>query len=466
MVYAGGAVAIAAASAASTPAAVAFAATTIVVGTVYTAITLDSALNGRDWGLTGTIGGEPDDPFTYATHTIEFVCGLITGAFDPNDIVGPNGAGAANWVRRDATLPYKIRFENDPERANVPARNVVVTQPLDPALDLRSVRLQRFGFGGRTFEISGSRGQVQRRVDVRDSLGVFVDFNAGIDAQTGELFFSFRSIDPGTGQPPTDPTVGFLPPNDSTGTGEGFVEYTVEPVDTTSSGTEITAQADIVFDQNAAIETPEVFNTVDADLPMSRLSEEGSSRLESGSVQLSWQGSDPAPGSGARSYTLYAAPEDSSFQPVAMGLTDTTHVFEPDTTAADTYRFFTVAEDEAGNSERVREQGDVSIRVPIEDAPSAKTPGEFALRGNYPNPFHRVTTVPYDLKSAGSVEMNVYNLLGRRVTRIEKGQQSSGEYEQRLDLSRYASGVYFLELRVHDGSDLKFRKVQKLVLVR
>jgi hypothetical protein len=56
----------------------------------------------------------------------------------------------------------------------------------------------------------------------------------------------------------------------------------------------------------------------------------------------------------------------------------------------------------------------------------------------------------------------------RRSTRhnTQKGQQSSGEYEQRLDLSRYASGVYFLELRVHDGSDLKFRKVQKLVLVR
>ncbi|HUF09620.1 MAG TPA: CARDB domain-containing protein, partial [Rhodothermales bacterium] len=40
---------------------------------------------------------------------------------DPNDIVGPAGYGDKRWVAVSAQLPYKIRFENDPELATAPA---------------------------------------------------------------------------------------------------------------------------------------------------------------------------------------------------------------------------------------------------------------------------------------------------------------------------------------------------------
>lgn len=351
---------------------------------VFTAITIDSALSGRDYGLTGDIAGVPTPTSLFdvgeevLTHpaAMDFICSLIVGGFDPNDIVGPPGKGAAQWVQRDATLPYKIRFENDPERANAPARNVVIRQPLDQSLDTRTVRIRRFGFGRRTYEVSGSQGQVQRRVDVRDSLGVYVDFNAGVDAQTGDLFFSFRSIDPGTGRPPTDPSVGFLPPNDTASVGEGFVEYTVEPQDTTSSGAEITAQAEIVFDQNPAIETPEVFNTVDADTPESHILDDRVSFLNSGSVEVNWQGTDPMPGSGTQSYALYVAPQGGSFRPLATGLTDTTYVFDPDTSSADTYRFFTLAKDEVGNQEPLKSNADATISLFTPTGVTATASGE------------------------------------------------------------------------------------------
>ena len=467
-VYAGGQLAAFAvgALAVSNPLGLAITATSAVI---FTAITVDSALNNRDWGLTGDIGGlPPTEPSDVLTHpaVMEFACSLIAGAFDPNDIVGPAGAGAARWVRHDKTLSYRIRFENDPERANAPAKTVVVTQPLDPALDGRSFRIRRFGFGGRTVEVTGSGGRVQHRVDARDSLGLYVDFNAGLDTRTGEVFFSFRSIDPGTGNPPTDPTVGFLPPNDSAGVGEGFVEYSVEPFDTVSTGTEIEAQADIVFDQNAAIETPEVFNTVDADTPASNIAEGDASFLESGGVELHWEGNDPMPGSGTETYTLYAAPEGGSFQPVATGLNDTTYIFQPDTSTAKTFRFFTTVTDAAGNSESPAALADATATVAIEESPDSRIPEQFALKPNYPNPFNSSTNIRYEMPEAGSVTLQVYDLLGRLVREIDRGRQSAGRHTLHLELSQLSSGVYFYRLRVQADGAIRFQDTQKLLLIK
>ena len=62
--------------------------------------------------------------------------------------------------------------------------------------------VERFGFGARTFEVPGGRGSYRARLDVRDSLGLFVDMTAGVDVTRGEAFWSFRSIDPATGTTP------------------------------------------------------------------------------------------------------------------------------------------------------------------------------------------------------------------------------------------------------------------------
>jgi hypothetical protein len=443
----------------------------IVEGAVFGAIALDSAISGRDYGLTGDIGAIPtslDIVSETVTHaaSFEFICSTIFGAFDPNDIVGPAGEGAANWVKRDQTLPYKIRFENDPERANAPAQTVVVNQPLDSALDMRTFRIQGFGFGGRNFEVTGSKGQVQRRIDVRDSLDVFVDFNAGLDASKGGIYFSFRSIDPGTDRLPSDPTEGFLPPNDSTGVGEGFVEYTIEPLDTVSTGTEIEAQADIVFDQNAAIETPEVFNTIDADAPVSNIPENKASFLESGDIQLNWHGNDSMPGSGTQQYTIYAASGDESFEPVAMGLTDTSYVFDADTNANKEFRFFTIAEDAVGNTENIKEKADATVKVATDESPVSNIPEQFELGQNYPNPFNRSTIITYKIPESGRVNLRIYDLLGRLVSEIDPVQREAGKYKMQLDLPHLASGIYFYRLKVKVDGQTKYKDTHKLLLIK
>ena len=63
------------------------------------------------------------------------------------------------------------------------------------------------------------------------------------------------------GEPPVDPSVGFLPPNNGTD-GQGYVTFTIRPKQQVSSLSRIDARATIIFDQNEPIDTPPIFNTV------------------------------------------------------------------------------------------------------------------------------------------------------------------------------------------------------------
>jgi hypothetical protein len=334
-----------------------------------------------------------------------------------------------------------------------------------------------FGFGGREFEVPGSRGHYQTRLDVRDSLGVFVDVNMGLDLATQSAFFSFRSIDPRTGELSIDPFRGFLPVNQTPPEGDGYVTYTVRPRPEAKTGDVIRASASIIFDNNEPIETNEVFNTVDAVPPSSRVAAHNMRRLDDSSVLIRWSSTDDSGGSGLSRFALYAAEvgagdaetlsatsDDLVFHPVAVSLTDSSFVFTG--TPGATYHFFSLAEDAAGNIEPMKSIADAIVGVGIGDGSEGTLPLQFALHSNYPNPFHTTTTIPFDLPDGGEVTINVYNVLGQRVQQVSIGTVSPGRHQHTLDLSTVASGVYFYEVAVHSGRELRHRAIRSVVLVK
>ena len=83
---------------------------------------------------------------------------------------------------------------------------------------------------------------------------LLVDIDAGIDPATGIVHRTFSTIDPTTNEPPTDPLLGFLLPDDSAGDGEGRLNSLGErrspPIPT---GTIISNQAIITFDTQPPI---------------------------------------------------------------------------------------------------------------------------------------------------------------------------------------------------------------------
>jgi hypothetical protein len=70
------------------------------------------------------------------------------------------------------------------------------------------------------------------------------------------------------------------------------------------------------------------------------------------------------------------------------------------------------------------------------------------LYPNYPNPFNASTTVIYVLAERATVQLNVYNILGRRVREVFTEIQRPGRYQIQLNAEDHASGVYLLELRI------------------
>ena len=93
-------------------------------------------------------------------------------------------------------------------------------------------------------------------------------------------------------------------------------------------------------------------------------------------------------------------------------------------------------------------------------------PSHFALLQNYPNPFNPTTTIRFDLKEASNVQLEIYNVLGQRVMEENYGTMNAGEYSRNINMSSYASGVYFYRLIAQGNNGDRFVKVKKLLLMK
>ncbi len=80
--------------------------------------------------------------------------------------------------------------------------------------------------------------------------------------------------------------------------------------------------------------------------------------------------------------------------------------------------------------------------------PTSNLPEEFALLGNYPNPFNPTTTIRFAMPEEALVTLKVYDLLGRMVTEKALGRQAAGVQQVSFDAARIGSGVYFYRLEM------------------
>jgi hypothetical protein len=74
---------------------------------------------------------------------------------------------------------------------------------------------------------------------------------------------------------------------------------------------------------------------------------------------------------------------------------------------------------------------------------------EYGLSQNYPNPFNPVTTISYQIKEQGLVQLKIFNLLGQEVATLVSEVKPEGKYSVIFDANNLPSGVYIYSLRVN-----------------
>jgi hypothetical protein len=86
---------------------------------------------------------------------------------------------------------------------------------------------------------------------------------------------------------------------------------------------------------------------------------------------------------------------------------------------------------------------------------------EYELAQNYPNPFNPTTTIRYQIPTAETVSLKVYDVLGKEVATLVSGRQEAGNYAVPFNASGLSSGMYFYRLQA--GS---FVETRKMMLVK
>ncbi len=93
-------------------------------------------------------------------------------------------------------------------------------------------------------------------------------------------------------------------------------------------------------------------------------------------------------------------------------------------------------------------------------------PAKFELTQNYPNPFNPTTTINYtvpvvETRHALSLQLNVYDALGRKVATLVNETKTPGNYSVQFDASKLSSGIYYYTLQAGD-----FTATKKMILMK
>ena len=90
-------------------------------------------------------------------------------------------------------------------------------------------------------------------------------------------------------------------------------------------------------------------------------------------------------------------------------------------------------------------------------------PDKFELFQNYPNPFNPSTTIKFSLPEDSRVAINIYNILGEKITELINNDYKAGFYKIQFNSANLslASGIYFYTIESKN-----FKAVKKMVLMK
>ena len=104
--------------------------------------------------------------------------------------------------------------------------------------------------------------------------------------------------------------------------------------------------------------------------------------------------------------------------------------------------------------------GGDSTLVSIENIIAAP-PRKLGLCQNFPNPFNASTTIRYELPEQSPVTIEIFDILGRKVTTLFDGIKPAGYQQITWQPEGISSGIYFYMLQAGQHSEMK-----KMILIK
>jgi hypothetical protein len=373
----------------------------------------------------------------------------VRTSWDPNAKSGPSGFGAARYISgNNRRLSYTIFFENM-ATATLPAQEVIILDTLDRKVyDFSTFSANSFGFGSRSYNIPIGASEYVEDVNYNDNLAV--RFYIRLDKETGIVKATFKTIDKATGVVTEEPLAGFLPPNINAPEGDGHVSFSIDMKEGLADGTVIANRASIIFDSNEPILTDVWSNTIDRNLPSSRVTE--ARKVTDSTMVVKINGNDPA--SGVRKYRLYTSQNGASYTYIGVVKDSAIVTGIP----GNTYDFYAVAVDAVGNQESKNSVSEASVKLAPDDTNPVAN-GEFYL---YPVPSGGTIHLELDVPEAQQLIIAVYTASGQRVAELYNGNAGNGNLKITRNLYNLSSGLYFVHARGSKGINQK----KKMVLVK
>ena len=114
---------------------------------------------------------------------------------------------------------------------------------------------------------------------------------------------------------------------------------------------------------------------------------------------------------------------------------------------------------------------DSDILLSLDPSPIA---AGFRLNGPFPNPFNPSTVITYELPYDLNIEINIFNLLGRKVRSLLNETRPAGQgstiWDGKTENGHLASGgVYFISVQVRgpsNGSNIFYQETKKVLLLK
>jgi hypothetical protein len=106
---------------------------------------------------------------------------------------------------------------------------------------------------------------------------------------------------------------------------------------------------------------------------------------------------------------------------------------------------------------------DTDIKTSVGENNRSSIQNRFVLKQNYPNPFNPETLISYQIPTAGNVQLEIFDMLGKKIITLMNQNQKAGTYNVTFNAEQYSipSGIYFYRIQTEI-----FSLTKKMILLK